>query len=66
MNLENLGLLELNAQEVQEVDGGLTVMEMIQMAWDATPDGYNSNWSWQTNGSWGYNCFWWGESNVPC
>jgi hypothetical protein len=23
MNLENLGLVELNAQEVQEVDGGL-------------------------------------------
>ncbi len=24
MNLENLNLVELNAQEVQEVDGGLT------------------------------------------
>jgi lactobin A/cerein 7B family class IIb bacteriocin len=23
MNLENLGLVELNAQEVQEVDGGI-------------------------------------------
>ena len=23
MNLENLGLVELNAQEVQEIDGGL-------------------------------------------
>ena len=29
MNLENLNLVELNAQEVQEVDGGWTVENYI-------------------------------------
>ena len=30
MNLENLGLLELNAQEVQEVDGGHPIVRILQ------------------------------------
>jgi len=66
MNLENLNLVELNTQEVQEVDGGQTVVEMLQIAWDSTPDGYNSSWSFQADGSWGNDCFWWGQSQSPC
>lgn len=32
MNLENLGLVELNAQEVQEVDGGVIGFDDILLA----------------------------------
>ncbi len=66
MNLENLNLVEMNSQEMVNVDGGLTVMEMIQMAWDGTPDGYNSTWHWQSDGSWGASCYWHGEPQSPC
>jgi lactobin A/cerein 7B family class IIb bacteriocin len=33
MNLENLGLVELNAQEVQEVEGGFLPAIVIGVCW---------------------------------
>ena len=32
MNLENLGLVELNAQEVQEVEGGILPFIIVGLA----------------------------------
>lgn len=52
MNLENLNLVELNAQEVQEVDGGILWAIAAYLLWetignprasyDAFMRGYNS------------------------
>ena len=33
MNLENLGLVELNAQEVKEVDGGFLPLVVVYACW---------------------------------
>ena len=36
MNLENLNLVELNAQEVQEVDGGFLPLVVVYACWGVT------------------------------
>ena len=36
MNLENLNLVELNAQEVQEVEGGCWDCKGLPQLWEAT------------------------------
>jgi hypothetical protein len=44
MNLERLNFVELNAQEVQETEGGMTVEQLIWAAWANTPNGGSSLW----------------------
>ena len=58
MNLEKLNLVELDAQEVQETEGGMTVEQLLWAAWVNTPNGGSS--LWVNNGSgtfWGNICY---------
>ena len=44
INLKNCGLVELNKNEVEIINGGNELMDMIQAMWDATPSGGSSYW----------------------
>jgi hypothetical protein len=44
LNNEFLKSCQINANEMKSIAGGWTTEELIQMMWDATPDGCNSTW----------------------
>jgi hypothetical protein len=51
MNLENLNLVELNAQEEKEIDGGLLVETLLTIGgaiiynWSDIKKGFNDGWN---------------------
>ena len=51
-DLNACGVQEMNAAEVAEVNGGNELMDLIQVMWDATPEGTNSTWTNLGGGAW--------------
>lgn len=41
-DLNAMSVQEMNEQEVKNANGGMTIEELIQICWDATPDGSNA------------------------
>ena len=42
LDLNAYGVQELSSKEMQQASGGMTTEELIQLCWDATPDGCNA------------------------
>ena len=42
LDLNAFGVQELCSKEMQQASGGMTTEELIQLCWDATPDGCNA------------------------
>lgn len=59
-DLNALGVQEMNVIEEKTVNGGMTIEELIQICWDATPDGMNGTFTpWESGWNYGFDAYYW-------